>query len=72
MHDPSGELSLKLLSQDINAAAEFENSLGPIVRIYARELHIKDPPYYDHIYASGGKREIKTETLWFDFQHLCQ
>ncbi|OOF93300.1 hypothetical protein ASPCADRAFT_53047 [Aspergillus carbonarius ITEM 5010] len=32
---------------------------GPIVRINPRELHIKDPHYYDQIYVSGGKRRNK-------------
>ncbi|KAJ5393575.1 cytochrome P450 [Penicillium crustosum] len=32
---------------------------GPIVRINPRELHINDPHYYDHIYASGGKKRNK-------------
>ncbi|RAK99286.1 cytochrome P450 [Aspergillus ibericus CBS 121593] len=32
---------------------------GPIVRINPRELHIKDPHYYDQIYVSGGKKRNK-------------
>ncbi|KAJ5961883.1 cytochrome P450 [Penicillium viridicatum] len=32
---------------------------GPIVRINPRELHINDSHYYDHIYASGGKKRNK-------------
>ncbi|PYI07012.1 cytochrome P450 [Aspergillus sclerotiicarbonarius CBS 121057] len=32
---------------------------GPIVRINPRELHIKDPYYYDQIYVSGGRKRNK-------------
>lgn len=32
---------------------------GPIVRINPREIHIKDPSFYDEIYASGGRRRDK-------------
>jgi cytochrome P450 len=32
---------------------------GPIVRINPREIHIKDPSFYDEIYASGGRKRDK-------------
>lgn len=32
---------------------------GPIVRVGPREVHIKDPDYYDEIYASSGRRREK-------------
>ncbi|GLI81039.1 hypothetical protein PoHVEF18_009408 [Penicillium ochrochloron] len=32
---------------------------GPIVRVSPREVHIKDPDYYDEIYASSGRRREK-------------
>lgn len=33
--------------------------VGPIVRVGPREVHIKDPDYYDDIYASSGRRREK-------------
>jgi cytochrome P450 len=33
--------------------------VGPIVRINPRELHIRDPGYYEEIYASGTRRREK-------------
>ena len=32
---------------------------GPVVRINPRELHIKDPSYYDEIYAPSSKKREK-------------
>ncbi|KAF2114400.1 putative benzoate 4-monooxygenase cytochrome P450 [Lophiotrema nucula] len=32
---------------------------GPIVRINPREVHIRDPSFYDEIYASGGRKRDK-------------
>lgn len=32
---------------------------GPIVRVGPREVHVKDPDYYDEIYASSGRRREK-------------
>ncbi|KAJ5091969.1 hypothetical protein NUU61_006839 [Penicillium alfredii] len=32
---------------------------GPIVRINPRELHIKDPYYYDEIHAGGSRKRAK-------------
>ncbi|KAJ5564000.1 benzoate 4-monooxygenase cytochrome P450 [Penicillium frequentans] len=32
---------------------------GPIVRINPREIHIRDPSFYDEIYASGGRKRNK-------------
>ena len=34
-------------------------STGPIVRINPRELHIKDPHYYDEIYAPASRKREK-------------
>jgi cytochrome P450 len=33
--------------------------IGPIVRVSPREVHIKDPDYYDEIYASASRRREK-------------
>ena len=32
---------------------------GPIVRINPREIHIKDPDFYDEVYASGSRKREK-------------
>lgn len=36
--------------------------IGPIIRVSPREVHIKDPDYYDEIYASSGRRREKDAT----------
>jgi cytochrome P450 len=37
--------------------------LGPIIRINPREVHIKDPDYYDEIYASSARKREKDPVL---------
>jgi cytochrome P450 len=38
---------------------DFFHSTGPVVRINADELHISDPNYYNHIYASSRRKVDK-------------
>ena len=40
---------------------------GPVVRINPRELHIKDPSYYDEIYASSAKKREKDPSFVVTF-----
>lgn len=59
MHEKYGEVYLNLPWHNITALSDSDIFQGPIVRINPRELHINDPHYYDHIYASGGKKRNK-------------
>jgi hypothetical protein len=43
----------------LNDALHVYIRTGPIVRVSPREVHIKDPDYYDEIYASSGRRREK-------------
>ncbi|KAJ5461744.1 cytochrome monooxygenase aflU [Penicillium daleae] len=38
---------------------KLHDTYGPIVRVGPGEVHIKDPDYYDEIYASSGRRREK-------------
>jgi cytochrome P450 len=38
-------------------------ALGPIVRVTPHEVHIKDPNYYDEIYASSKRRRQKDASV---------
>ncbi|PIG81948.1 cytochrome P450 [Aspergillus arachidicola] len=40
---------------------------GPIIRINPREVHIKDPDYYDDIYASSARKREKDPVLVAQF-----
>ncbi|KAE8151511.1 cytochrome P450 [Aspergillus avenaceus] len=40
---------------------------GPIIRINPREVHIKDPDYYEEIYASSARRREKDPVLVAQF-----
>ncbi|KAF9893154.1 hypothetical protein FE257_012566 [Aspergillus nanangensis] len=40
---------------------------GPIIRINPREIHIKDPDYYDEIYASSARRREKDQIMVAQF-----
>lgn len=42
-------------------------SLGPIVRINPRQVHILDPEYFDEIYAPSSKRRDKDPTFTAQF-----
>lgn len=58
MHEQYGEnyqrpSGMMIIGSHIHAIA------GPIVRITPRELHINDPYFHDHIYASGGRKRNK-------------
>lgn len=59
MHEKFGEVYLNLPWHIVAALSDSDIFPGPIVRINPRELHINDPHYYDHIYASGGKKRNK-------------
>ncbi|KAK8022282.1 Cytochrome P450 monooxygenase [Apiospora rasikravindrae] len=40
---------------------KLHDQYGPIVRILPNELHIRDPDYYDEIYAPSSKKRDKSE-----------
>ncbi|KAL5364358.1 cytochrome P450 [Aspergillus floccosus] len=40
---------------------------GPIIRVSPREIHIKDPNYYDEIYASSARKREKDPILVAQF-----
>ena len=42
-------------------------TIGPVVRINPRELHIKDPHYYDTVYASSSKKQEKDPNFVVSF-----
>lgn len=41
----------------VSSSHGLNNWLGPVVRINPREIHIKDPYFYDEVYAASRKRE---------------
>lgn len=43
------------------------NPPGPIIRINPREIHIKDPEYYEEIYAPSSRKRAKDATLVAQF-----
>lgn len=55
LHDTYGRYSISFQS-----CLSYPHSwVGPIVRVGPGEVHIKDPDYYDEIYASSGRRREK-------------
>lgn len=53
MHEKYGETASMVSRHSLT------RSSGPIVRINPREIHIRDPYFHDHIYASGGRKRTK-------------
>ncbi|KAK8092013.1 Cytochrome P450 [Apiospora hydei] len=47
---------------------KLHDQYGPIVRIMPNELHIRDPDYYDEIYAPSSKKRDKSEA-WVRSTH---
>jgi len=54
LHDQYGELD-----QDNASVIILNSDVGPIVRITPNELHIRDPEYYEEIYAAAAKKKDK-------------
>lgn len=54
LHDQYGELGSTII-----LVPPLNSHVGPIVRITPNELHIRDPDYYEEIYAAAAKKKDK-------------
>jgi len=54
LHDQYGELK-----GEVRSVSVLNSHVGPIVRITPDELHIRDPDYYEEIYAAAAKKKDK-------------